>query len=74
MQIGDGYCLHGDFINGWFPDAANNMLKATSRQQWMRIDGARGQGKAGSSCTAKDADPSNGTSDYGESVKMMHMA
>ena len=20
-KIGDGYCFHGDFINGWFEDA-----------------------------------------------------
>lgn len=27
QQIGDGYCLHGDFINGWYEDAAKNMLE-----------------------------------------------
>ncbi|KAK0614944.1 hypothetical protein B0T17DRAFT_497913 [Bombardia bombarda] len=70
-DIGDGYCLHGDFINGWFDDAQVNLLKATDRRTWMRIDGARGQGKAGGSCKAKDADPSGGTSDYRESVSMM---
>lgn len=72
-QIGEGYCLHGDFINGWFDDAAQNMLKATSGRQWMRVDGAKGQGKAGASCQAKDADPSGGTSDYIKSVEMMKM-
>ncbi|KAK3364559.1 hypothetical protein B0T25DRAFT_563570 [Lasiosphaeria hispida] len=57
--IGEGACLHGDFINGWFDDAQTNLLKATDRRKWMRIDGARGEGKAGSVCQAKDADPSN---------------
>ncbi|KAK3372940.1 hypothetical protein B0T24DRAFT_649080 [Lasiosphaeria ovina] len=41
-----------------------NLLKATSGRRFMRIDGARGEGKAGSSCTPQDADPGNGTSDY----------
>jgi hypothetical protein len=70
QQIGDGYCFHGDFINGWFDDAAKNMLKATG-QSFMRIDGAQGNGKQYSKCKAKDRDPSNGTSDFKESLKMM---
>ena len=70
-EIGEGYCLHGDFINGWFDDAQQNLLKATSGRQWMRVDGAKGSGKAGSSCQAKDRDPDGGTSDYLESVRMM---
>ncbi|GAB1315371.1 Short-chain dehydrogenase [Madurella fahalii] len=70
-EVGEGYCFHGDFINGWFDDAQQNLLKATSRNTWMRIDGARGQGKAGSQCTPKDAEPENGTSDYFKSLEMM---
>ncbi|KAK3386883.1 hypothetical protein B0H63DRAFT_493472 [Podospora didyma] len=73
-DVGEGYCLHGDFINGWFDDAQQNLLKATGGRQWMRIDGAKGLGKAGSSCQTKDADPEHGTSDYKESLKMMSMA
>ncbi|EPE25357.1 hypothetical protein GLAREA_01269 [Glarea lozoyensis ATCC 20868] len=71
--IGDGYCLHGDFINGWYEDAALNMLKAKG-QTFMRIDGAHGNGKQYSTCKAKDRDPSNGTSDYHKSVEMMGMS
>ncbi|KAK0723277.1 hypothetical protein B0T26DRAFT_740267 [Lasiosphaeria miniovina] len=41
---------------------------------FMRIDGARGEGEAGSSCSPQDADPGNGTSDYKQSVAMMAMA
>ncbi|ORY10987.1 hypothetical protein BCR34DRAFT_484866 [Clohesyomyces aquaticus] len=73
IRIGDGYCFHGDFINGWFDDAAQNMLKAKG-QSFMRIDGAHGNGKQYSRCKAKDADPENGTSDYHKSLEMMgHM-
>ena len=74
IKVGDGYCFHGDFINGWFDDAQQNLLKATDRRNWMRIDGAKGLGKAGSACQAKDADPENGTDDYKKSLEMMGMA
>ncbi|KAF2464129.1 uncharacterized protein BDR25DRAFT_243391 [Lindgomyces ingoldianus] len=71
-EIGEGYCLHGDFINGWFDDAAQNMLKAKG-QSFMRIDGAHGNGKQPfyTKCKPKDADPGNGTSDYHKSLEMM---
>ncbi|CAG8975307.1 hypothetical protein HYALB_00010549 [Hymenoscyphus albidus] len=69
-EIGDGYCFHGDFINGWYEDAAKNMLKAKG-QTFMRIDGAHGNGKQYSSCKATDRDPNNGTSDYKKSLQMM---
>ncbi|CCC06791.1 unnamed protein product [Sordaria macrospora k-hell] len=71
FSIGDGYCFHGDFINGWFEDAAKNMLKAKG-QTFMRIDGAHGNGKQYSKCKARDADLENGTSDYLKSLEMMH--
>ncbi|KAH8680091.1 hypothetical protein BGZ60DRAFT_554669 [Tricladium varicosporioides] len=70
FSIGDGYCFHGDFVNGWYEDAAKNMLKAKG-QSFMRIDGAHGNGKQMSACKAKDADPSNGTNDYKKSLEMM---
>ena len=50
------------------------MMKATDRRTWMRVDGARGNGKVGAKCTPKDADPSNGTDEYKRSVEMMGMA
>ncbi|KAK0733019.1 hypothetical protein B0T26DRAFT_736111 [Lasiosphaeria miniovina] len=73
FSIGDGYCLHGDFVNGWFDDAQQNLLKAKG-QSFMRIDGSHGMGKQFSKCKAKDADPDNGTSDYLTSLKMMKMS
>lgn len=70
--MGDGYCFHGDFINGWFDDAQQNLLKAKG-QSFMRIDGAHGNGKIpfNKNCKPKDADPDNGTSDYHKSLEMM---
>jgi hypothetical protein len=73
VQVGDGYCFHGDFVNGWLDEAQKNLLKATSRNQFMRVDGPRGQGKAGPSCKATDSDPQSGTSDYIESMRMLQM-
>ncbi|KAF2688277.1 hypothetical protein K458DRAFT_330550 [Lentithecium fluviatile CBS 122367] len=71
-EIGDGYCFHGDFINGWFDDAQANLMKAKG-QSFMRIDGAHGNGKQpfGKACKTKDRDPSGGTSDYWKSLEMM---
>ncbi|CAP60890.1 uncharacterized protein PODANS_0_740, partial [Podospora anserina S mat+] len=43
------------------------------RNQWMRVDGARGEGKAGTTCGPKDREPAKGTSDYLTSVDMMKM-
>ncbi|KAK4159718.1 hypothetical protein QBC43DRAFT_381712 [Cladorrhinum sp. PSN259] len=72
-NVGEGYCFHGDFINGWFDDAQKNLLKATSRNTWARVDGAKGQGKAGNGgCQPKDQDPAGGTQDYLKSVETMH--
>jgi len=70
LKIGEGYCFHGDFINGWFEDAGKTLLQAKG-QSFMRIDGAHGNGKQFSKCKAKDADPSNGTNDYHKSLEMM---
>lgn len=72
-EIGDGYCFHGDFINGWFEDAALTMLKAKG-QGFMRIDGAHGLGKVpfgSTGCKTQDRDPENGTDDYHKSLEMM---
>lgn len=73
-EIGDGYCFHGDFVNGWTEDAAKNMMKATSTRDFMQVDGSRGKGKAGNGgCKSVDRDPTGGTSDYMKSVEMMGM-
>lgn len=71
-EKGDGYCFHGDFINGWFDDAAKNMLKvASDKRDFARVDGQHGKGPVKSECQPTDADPENGTSDYQTSLQMM---
>lgn len=73
LACGDSYCFHGDFINGWIPEAAENMLKSDSKRDFKGVDGPLGKHDAGSICTrdAEDADPENGTSDYLESKQVL---
>lgn len=48
------------------------MLATTKeKQKFSAVDGALGTYNSGPTCTATDADPSNGTSDYAESVAAM---
>ncbi|KAL8409892.1 hypothetical protein RB594_008110 [Gaeumannomyces avenae] len=66
------FCSHGDFINGWTPTAAKNMVATTSeKQKFAAVDGDRGKAGQTSTCTPRDADPKRGTGDYAESVKVM---
>ncbi|KAL0942012.1 putative short-chain dehydrogenase [Colletotrichum truncatum] len=73
LSCGSSYCTHGDFINGWLPEAAENMLKANSKRDFAGVDGPAGKYNAGSVCnaTAVDADPENGTADYETSKKIL---
>ncbi|VUC21626.1 unnamed protein product, partial [Clonostachys rosea] len=74
LACGGSYCTHGDFINGWLPEAAKNMLSANSKREFKGVDGPAGVYNAGSLCpfeNATDADPNNGTSDYVESVEIL---
>ncbi|KAE8338856.1 hypothetical protein BDV24DRAFT_153298 [Aspergillus arachidicola] len=76
LVCGSSYCSHGDFINGWLPEAAENMVKDASSndREYFQVLGPNGAGDEGSLCDAEDAqdsDPTHGTSDYWESVKMM---
>ncbi|MBE3049346.1 DUF1996 domain-containing protein [Candidatus Bathyarchaeota archaeon] len=73
LACGDSYCFHGDFINGWIPEAAENMLLANSKRDFAGVDGPLGKYKDGSTCKrdAVDADPENGTSDYLESMEIL---
>ena len=70
---GAGYCFHGDFINGWYEDAAEDMMVGggTGRDDGRFISGARGSSPTPASCTPTDQDPENGTSDYWTSLEMM---
>ncbi|THW98946.1 hypothetical protein D6D13_10417 [Aureobasidium pullulans] len=73
LASGNSFSMHGDFINGWVPEAAQNMLKANSKRDFAGVDGPLGKYNAGSICKDKagDADPNNGTADYATSVQMM---
>lgn len=70
---GDGYCFHGDFINGWYEDAAADMLigGGSGRDDGRFISGSHGSSAAADNCTPTDRDPENGTSDYWTSLEMM---
>jgi hypothetical protein len=71
LSCGPSYCSHGDFINGWLPEAAENMLLARSKTEFAGVDGPDGVYNAGSKCgagNARDADQENGTSNYVESI------
>ena len=72
LSCGNAFCSHGDFINGWTKEAAEDMLATTkSKEEFSPVNGALGQYNAGSKCKSKDADPSQGTSDYAKSVADM---
>ncbi|KAK1143971.1 hypothetical protein N8T08_005880 [Aspergillus melleus] len=77
LACGSSYCSHGDFINGWLPEAAQNMVGSESNRNFVAIDGPNGKADAGSVCgaeNAEDADPDHGTGDYDKSLEMMGMA
>ena len=74
LACGSSYCSHGDFINGWLPEAAENMLLANDKREFAGVDGPAGAYNAGSLCGAEnavDADPEHGTSDYEESKAIL---
>ncbi|KAL4996645.1 hypothetical protein BDV10DRAFT_202250 [Aspergillus recurvatus] len=70
---GGGYCFHGDSINGWYEDAAENMLinGGGGYDDGQFISGEHGSVAVEATCTATDQDQQNGTSDYYTSLEMM---
>ncbi|KAJ4365130.1 hypothetical protein N0V83_008748 [Neocucurbitaria cava] len=72
LACGPAWCSHGDFINGWTTEAAENMIATTKeKQHFSAVNGALGAYNAGPTCTSADADPNHGTSDYAASVAAM---
>ncbi|ELQ34419.1 hypothetical protein MCOR02_005159 [Pyricularia oryzae] len=62
------FCSHGDFINGWSKEAAENMIGTTKEKyHFAAVEGDRKK----KDCKQRDADPTHGTSDFAESVKLM---
>ncbi|KAJ0415405.1 hypothetical protein BJY00DRAFT_293536 [Aspergillus carlsbadensis] len=68
LASGNSYSFHADFINGWLPEAAENMMLATDKREFQVVSGPRTELP---SCTPVDVDPDHGTSDYEESLSMM---
>lgn len=72
LACGNAFCSHGDFINGWTEDAAQNIVEATSsKNNFASVDGSLGKNGAKPTCKSADADPDHGTSDFEESVAAM---
>jgi hypothetical protein len=72
LACGPAYCSHGDFINGWTEESARNMVATTSdKRKFMAVTGKLGVNGAKPICKSTDAEPSKGTSNYADSVKMM---
>lgn len=71
LASGNAYSFHGDFINGWIPEAAENMLLATDKRNFQVVEGPNSEMPT---CTPADADPENGTSDYVKSLAMKSAA
>ena len=69
LASGNSFSWHGDFINGWLPEAAENMLQATDKNLFQDVTGPLSELE---SCTPVDADPDHGTSNYEESLRMKH--
>ncbi|KAL0933926.1 oxidoreductase [Colletotrichum truncatum] len=72
LSCGPAWCSHGDFINGWTKESAQNMVPTTSdKRAFFGVNGALGNYKDYAKCKAVDADPAHGTSNYAESVAVM---
>lgn len=70
LASGNAFSSHGDFINGWTPEAAESMVQTTKdKYHFLPITGVTKSGSP--ACKPKDADPSHGTSDYAQSVAAM---
>lgn len=71
-EVGEGYCFHGDFINGWYEDALDFMMtEASDKRVWSFISGSHASSQAEDSCQPTDRQPNEGTSDYKESLQTM---
>jgi hypothetical protein len=68
LACGPAFCSHGDFINGWTPEAATNMIATTKEKMHFSLVTGKLTKK---NCTPKDADPKHGVSDYAASVVAM---
>lgn len=73
LASGPSYSFHGDFINGWLPEAAEDMLRFKTKNAYDGpVVGPLGTDLANKACAVpKDQEPGKGTSDYLTSLQMM---
>ncbi|KAI9151454.1 hypothetical protein HJFPF1_08656 [Paramyrothecium foliicola] len=72
LACGNAHCSHGDFINGWTEEAAQNMVATTQdKRKFFPVNGALGNSGDKSTCRPADPEPNLGTSDYAKSVQLM---
>ncbi|PNS19644.1 hypothetical protein CAC42_7488 [Sphaceloma murrayae] len=75
LACGSSYCWHGDFINGWVPEAAADMLKSNDKRVFRRVVGPNDAMVRGKDlcnvADAEDQDPDRGTGDLARSREMM---
>lgn len=69
LASGPSYSFHGDFINGWLEEAAENLLLATDKREWQPVEGPL---SSPISCDPADPNPDNGTDDWAESVQALN--
>lgn len=66
LASGAAWTGHGDFINGWKTDAAQNMVATTAeKQHFAAVNGALGKDGDDANCTPKDAEPGKGSNEKG---------
>jgi hypothetical protein len=64
LVSGSSYCPHNNFINSWLPEAAENILNATSKTAFAEVTGPLGSDTEGAVCRDPvDADPGHRTDD-----------
>ncbi len=72
LACGPSYCSHGDFINGWLPEPAQNMLNASSKCDFASVTVPLGGDADVPVClNLTDADPENGMNGYATCLTMM---
>ena len=42
LACGGGYCSRRSFVNGWFGEAAEYMLKSNDKNEFKEVTGSKG--------------------------------
>lgn len=74
LASGNAYSSHGDFTNGWTEDGSKGLVDATAQKlEYISVNDDLGKDGDKPTCKATDADPTNGTGDYAQSIMSMRM-